>query len=47
MQRDYVGVFELFQERRLSDGREGRSLFLLKPDLLQRHHLIRQAGRKR
>ena len=39
-----VGVLQVLQETRLSDGREGGSLLLLQPDLLQSHHLLGQVA---
>ena len=43
---DDVGVLQLLEERGLPDGREGRALLLLQPDLLQGNHLVRQAERR-
>lgn len=43
---DDVGVLQLLEEGGLPDGREGGALLLLETDLLQGHHLVRQAGRK-
>lgn len=39
-----VGVLQILQETRLSDGCEGGSLLLLQPDLLQSHHLVGQVA---
>ena len=47
VQSDDVGVFEVFQQRDLSDGRAGRSFLVLQPYLLQSHqHPCDAAGRK-
>lgn len=43
VQRDDVGVFQLLEQRGLSDCGEGGALLLLQTDLLQRHHLVCQA----
>ena len=39
-----VGVLQILQETRLSDGCEGSSLLLLQPDLLESHHLVGQVA---
>ena len=47
VQDDDVGVLQLLQQAGLPDGGEGGSLLLLKPDLLQRHRLLRQADEEK
>jgi hypothetical protein len=40
-----ICMFQVFEERGFPDGREGGSFLLLKTDLLQSHHLVREAGK--
>ena len=37
-------MFQVLQQRHFSDGCTGSSLLVLKTDLLERHHGVRQPG---